>query len=108
MATLPTPPVAPVTAIGPERRALVVLLHAVQGERRREAGGADGHGRAQVEPGRQRVDEIRRARVRSRVKPPSVVSLRPQPTTTTVSPGLKRGSVEDSTVPEMSTPATSG
>ena len=54
MARLPTPPVAPVTAIGRARGALAVLFHAMNGERGGEPRGAERHGRAGVESLRHR------------------------------------------------------
>ena len=49
MAMLPTPPVAPVTTIGPARGRLAVAFHAMDGERRGEAGGAERHRAKRVE-----------------------------------------------------------
>ena len=51
IAMLPTPPVAPVTTIGPARRRLPVALHAMDRERRGESRGAERHGAERIEPG---------------------------------------------------------
>jgi hypothetical protein len=61
MAMEPTPPLAPVTRMGPMLRALAIDLHAMDGEGGGESGGAKDHGATGIQPRRYGHQPVPRA-----------------------------------------------